>query len=286
MRNGIKGIVINVLSVAMAASAVALVVANAEMISTKAQGGWKFFFGGTKAETETTTAMSDTQTQENDTTTQKNSDIVFNNVEYGKLNETLEATDDYFENIMFLGDSRTDALAAYNLIPSYNTFAVQGINHVDYMSHTFTDALTGVTGNIFTILQNRQPKIVYIALGVNGVGFMDDKTFVEKFEMLVDKVIEATPNSKIIIQAILPVEEEHFTYTGKLLTNEAIDYMNTNLLDIASSRKLFYIDFTALMKDADNDLSSEYDSSDGLHYNFKGYELVVKQIKKHAIDVE
>lgn len=208
----------------------------------------------------------------------------YNNVASGKLEETSYVKSDYFENTLFLGDSRTVALKNNGFIAEENTFAVNGISHLSFLTYEFTDSVTGVTGDIFTIVKARKPERIYVALGVNGVAFIDKSTFAQKYNELIDGLMAASPDSIIVIQCILPVNESTYTGTNKNLNNGNIDAMNKELLRIAEEKEVFYLDISDAMKDSNNQLLSVYDSGDGIHFSFTGYSVVYDGICRHGVD--
>lgn len=208
----------------------------------------------------------------------------YDNVTSGKLSETKYVSDDYFDNALFLGDSRTVALQANSFIPKKNTFAVNGISHVTYLTQQFTDEVTGVTGDVFSIVKKRKPDKIYVALGVNGVAFIEKNTFLSRYEELIDGLMEASPESKIIIQCILPVNENNYTGGNPNLNNNTIDNMNRELLRLAERKGIFYLDISYVLKDENNRLATTYDSGDGLHFSFTGYSAVYDGICRHGID--
>ena len=208
----------------------------------------------------------------------------YNNVTLGKLSETTYVKEDYFDNTLFLGDSRTVALQANGFIKAENTFAVNGISHISFLTQEFTDSVTGVTGDIFSIVRERKPDRIYVALGVNGVAFIEKSTFISRYEELIDGLMEASPESKIIVQCILPVSETNYTGGNPNLNNQNIDAMNAELLSLAERKGIFYLDIAYLLKDADNGLAAVYDSGDGLHFSFTGYSTVYDGICRHGVD--
>ena len=208
----------------------------------------------------------------------------YNNVTSGKLSETKYVSDDYFNNAVFLGDSRTVALQTKGFIPRKNTFAVNGISHVSFLTQQFTDDVTGVTGDIFSIVRERKPDKIYVALGVNGVAFIDKKTFLNRYEELIDGLMTASPESRIIVQCILPVNEQNYTGGNLNLNNNTIDNMNKELLNLAERKGILYLDISYLLKDENNRLAAVYDSGDGLHFSFTGYSTVYDGICRHGVD--
>ncbi len=208
----------------------------------------------------------------------------YDNVSCGRLEETKYVSSDYFDNTLFLGDSRTVALSSNGFIKSQNTFAVNGISHVTFLTQQFTDSVTGVTGDIYSIVKQRKPDRIYVALGVNGVAYIDKNTFLDKYEQLIDGLMKASPESRIIIQCILPVNEENYTGGNPNLNNKNIDAMNAELLNLAERKEIYYLDLSYILKNENNSLASIYDNGDGLHFSFTGYSAVYDGICRHGVD--
>lgn len=190
--------------------------------------------------------------------------------------------DSYFDNCVFIGDSRTIGLQNVNVIPTENIFAVNGISHVAYQSHYFSDTTTGSYGTIGTILSARQPEYIYVALGINGVGFMDADSFMEQYQTLINTIIVNAPNSNIIIESIIPVSN-YYEQNNPTLTNAKIDTINDHLLILATELDLKYLNVSEVFTDDfNNGLSSLYDSGDGLHFNETGIRAIIDYIKTHS----
>lgn len=208
----------------------------------------------------------------------------YNNVASGKLNRTQRVDDDYFDNTVFMGDSRTVAMQALNLIAPEDTFAVNGINHIDYMSQKFYDQVTGVNGTIFDIVAQRQPEKIYVALGVNGVAFMQKSTFLETYIEMIERLMKASPNSKIIIESILPVNEETYNRGNPNMNNVIVDDMNRELLNLVNIKEIYYLDLSEVLKDENNRLASKYDCGDGIHFTNEGYEAIYNEMCYYGVD--
>lgn len=213
-----------------------------------------------------------------------NTNNKYNNVAAGKLNRTQEVDEDYFDNTIFIGDSRTVAMQVLGLIDAEDTFAVDGINHVDYMSNVFYDEVTGINGTIFEIVEKRRPDKIYVALGVNGVAFMQKAVFLEKYIEMIERLMEAAPNSKIIIESILPVNEETYSRGNPNMNNVNIDDMNRELLNLVNIKEIYYLDISNVLKDENNRLADKYDCGDGIHFTNAGYEAVYYEMCHYGVD--
>ena len=210
-------------------------------------------------------------------------EAVYNIKQYGKLEKKECVPDDYFDTAVFLGDSRTVSLMKTGYIPIENTFAVNGISHIEYIDYIFTDSTTGKTGTIYDILSARKPEKIFIALGINGVAYTDHDTFLDTYDRLIKKIQSASPDSIIVIQSMLPVNEKTYTGSNKNLTNELIDYMNGELLDYATNHRLYFLDFSDELKGDDNNTKSEYDYGDGLHFNTYANDVIYDNMCRYGV---
>ncbi len=212
--------------------------------------------------------------------------------------------EDYLQNCLFLGDSRTLGLADAGLLPAENVFAENGINPVDYLDTVWEveqpeaaeeetaaeeapaeEAAEEPAGKtIDQIAAERKPDRIYIALGVNGVGFMNTADMNEALTTLIERLLEASPDSDIIIQSVLPVNES--TIGDDALTNGAITQYNIELMNLATQCNVYYLDASTAMVDEKGNLKAEYDAGDGLHFNADGNQTILTQILNHPVPEE
>lgn len=241
--------------------------------------GAYFIFGEKKMEKYINTH---TQAELPSTTTQQNTTESTEAEPSTLLLPTSEADDSYFDDMIFLGDSRTVAMEQYGYIKAENTFAENGINHQAFQHRTFTDTVSQTVGTYADIIQARQPGKVYVALGINGVAFMEESLFMEEYATLIDTIKEASPNSKIIIQSILPVKNFQ-THSSAHMTNESIDYYNGLLLNLAEEKEVYFLNLAPELKTTENELNSIYDTGDGLHFKQETYDVILQYIKTHQV---
>ena len=204
------------------------------------------------------------------------------NIDSYYLTENGPCSYDYLDSMVFLGDSRVVAMETLGHIRSDNTFAEVGISLSAFRNKAFYYRKLGYDMKITKILAHKQPKIVYIALGVNGVGYVENDQFIEDYSELIDDILEASPNSEIIIQSILPVGSAQEAKLPKL-NNDNIDAVNLLLMKLAFEKDVYYLDVASVMKQADNTLADEYDDGGGLHFTSRTYDVIMNYIKNHPI---
>ena len=198
------------------------------------------------------------------------------------LDENGPCSYDYIDSMVFLGDSRVVAMETLGHIRSDNTFAEVGISLSAFRNKAFYYPYYGTDMKITKILAHKKPKIVYIALGVNGVGYVDNDAFINDYSELIDDILEVSPDSKIIIQSILPVGAAEEAKLPKL-NNDNIDAVNLLLMQLAFEKDVYYLDVASVMKQADNTLAEEYDDGGGLHFTSRAYDVIMNYIKNHPI---
>ena len=139
----------------------------------------------------------------------------------------------YLGETTFIGDSRTNGLLTYQLLPPEQVFAIDGSTQKTIREDAFIQLEPG--GEYLTVeeaVAERQPSRILIAFGVNAIPLMTDEEFMEEYDILVDQLVAVSPDSKIVIQSILPVANWKYLEMPSL-TNENIDYHNALLEDYA-----------------------------------------------------
>ena len=166
---------------------------------------------------------------------------------------------------LFIGDSRTVALADYATIEDANFFATVGMTVYNVWNTRVSIPQIGkVTLN--ELLNDKQYDIIYIMLGVNELGYAFDKT-VGRYEALVETVQTLQPDAVVILMANIHVTSER-SESDPYINNPAIDRFNEATSRLADSRTVFYLDANSLFDDADGNLAAEK-SADSAHLKAK-----------------
>lgn len=188
--------------------------------------------------------------------------------------------DDYLNSITYIGDSRFVGMLEYG-IDQANIFAKSGLNHKQALTQDFVELPNGKDATLVEALEYGYNDIILINFGVNGAGWFGDSEFVSSYNELLDIIVANTEDVVIVIQSILPIAQS-YEYKENGFPNDRIDYLNEYLLDIALERGFYYLDSSSVLKDNNNFLSTQY-TNDGLHFNSKGYELLLQHMKEYTI---
>lgn len=198
------------------------------------------------------------------------------------LGETEDMGQEYIDKFVFLGDSTTNGLAAYGIVDEKQVWTPE--NGTLTLNRWSIDAIRyrddGTQLSIVDAVTKKQPEYMLITLGVNGVSFMDEEYFTSEYTNLVNAIKEASPNTKIILNAIYPVAKS-YKYI-KDISNEKIDAANTWIEKIAENTGVKFLNSTCLLKDGDGALVEGYDNGDGIHLNADSYKMVIDYVRTHG----
>lgn len=201
------------------------------------------------------------------------------------LAETADAGQDYQDAIVFYGDSNTNGLRLHELLPGgYNTAQIwTPMSGTLTLSRWNIDKIvypeTWTEMDVTEAMALKKPEYLLINLGMNGVSFMDEDYFTETYAAMVDALLSASPDTKLILSSIYPVADG---YLGGDLTNERIDAANGWILQLAEGKGLRYLDVQSILKGPDGDLPEDFHDGNGFHLTAEKYQDVLTYIRTHA----
>lgn len=117
-----------------------------------------------------------------------------------------------------------------------------------------------------------KPRKIFVMIGVNDLWHQKNtpEQIVENYETIFSYLKTETPNSKIYIQNLLPVNSVEFQ--GFKPSNQEIAWLNQELKKISEKFNYQYIDLHSKFVNAQGELNTLY-TYDGVHLNGKGYIL-------------
>ena len=178
-------------------------------------------------------------------------------------------SEDWFDDAVFVGNSRTQGLLLYTGI-SAKSYADVGLTvETVFTSAVFPDpddAENKVTA--VDALKKGDYHKVYLMFGINELGWQSEDAFLNKYGSLIDSIRESHPDVQIYVQSILPVCESKIS--GKsYLTNSRISSFNTRLQQMATDKSAFYLDVASAVADENGALPADA-STDGIHMQKDG----------------
>ncbi|MCQ2425722.1 MAG: GDSL-type esterase/lipase family protein [Lachnospiraceae bacterium] len=208
------------------------------------------------------------------------------------LHETEKAGDDYLDGVIFLGDSRTYGFQAYN---KWYHFLKDGENTKQVWTpknHTITlyEVLErrncwilypdeGIELPLEECLRKKQPKVMVIALGINGIGYLTEEVFKTEYGKVIEAIRTESPDTKIILSAILPLTKTCVSDNNS--NNYNICLGNIYIAQLAQMYGAKYLDVWSAFADGDGCLPEQYNGGDGLHLTGEAYVKLVDYIVTH-----
>lgn len=178
-----------------------------------------------------------------------------------------KAPQGYFEDALFVGDSRTVGLKEYGNIEGADFFATEGMSVYSIYKETVNVGNSGAV-SFKTLIQSKKYGKVYIMLGINEIGYKLTDT-AAKFKKLINTIKKYQPDAIIYIEANLHVSSE-LSKSDRIFNNSRINNYNNLLAEIADNRDIFYIDANEIFDDKSGGLGEEY-TSDNIHIMGKYY---------------
>ncbi len=202
------------------------------------------------------------------------------------LKETADAGQKYIDKIVFLGDSTTYGLRKYEMLKDgFNTTQVWTpksgtltLSNVSFATIVYPETNEEIT--IKEAVTRKKPEYLVITLGVNGVSFMGEDYFKSEYKKMLESVIDASPDTKIICQSIFPVARS-YTVLNKI-NNDKIRAANKWIVEVADEVGVKFIDTYSVLCDAEGWLPEAYQNGDGIHLNTQSFTLELNNIRTHA----
>lgn len=174
---------------------------------------------------------------------------------------------DNFQDVLFIGDSRTVGLYEYGQIREADVFADSGMTVFNlWDSEAFVSSKE--QKYLEQILMERQYQMIHLMLGINELGYSMQQ-IVKKYGEAVEKIQRMQPNAKIVLGANLHVTSEH-SVKSNIYNNNRINELNNDIQRIAEERDCYFIDVNEIFDDGQGNLSEKY-STDGSHILGKYY---------------
>lgn len=188
----------------------------------------------------------------------------------------------YFDDAVFIGDSRTVGMQDYSGLDNAHFFAKTGMNVYDILEDKFiTDPKTGDEVSVAHMLKNYRYGKIYFMVGINELGTGNTGTFQKAYERVLRKFRKWQPDAVIYIQGIIPVSKEKAS-GDEIFNNININDKNVAIAQLADGKDIFYLDVSKKLTDKGGYLKADY-TFDEVHMYAQYYELWTNFLMKHAV---
>lgn len=192
--------------------------------------------------------------------------------------------DSYFDDAVFIGDSRTVGMYEYGGLEETSTFyASTGLT----IYKMFDSKIVAVPGQkkkitVEEALSEKQFAKIYLMIGINEMGTGTVESFMKAYGEAVQHLQQLQPDAVIYLQAIMKVTTER-SGQGDYITNEGIEARNEEIAKLADDEKIFYLDVNPLICDETGGMVASY-TYDGVHLKAQYIPIWLDFLKEHAVE--
>lgn len=152
-----------------------------------------------------------------------------------------------FKDDVFLGDSQTEGLAAYQLVNEKSVVAEKG------------KTVNKAFGDIATI-KFLSPKKVYLLFGLNDLlNYINISDFIKDYSKLIDEIQEVLPKTEIYVQSVMPAREDIIA-NQPLYSKARNQEANDKLKKLCKEKDITFVDIKSILEKNQN-----LYEPDGLH---------------------
>lgn len=190
-------------------------------------------------------------------------------------------TVDYFDDAVFIGDSRTHGLLEYAGWDNTTFYAETGLTIYNIFEKEICE-IPGEKGK-FTIeeaLEKVKFGKIYIMVGINELGKGGTKAFFEQYTKVIARIRELQPYAIIYIQGIMNVSEKQ--NEDPIFNNININDKNAAIAVLANGIDIFYLDCNPDIMDENGFMPSEY-TTDGIHVKAQYLPIWEDFLLRHAV---
>ena len=192
--------------------------------------------------------------------------------------------DSYFDDAVFIGDSRTVGMYEYGGLEETSTFyASTGLT----IYKMFDSAIVPVPGQkkkitVEEALSEKQFAKIYLMIGINEMGTGTVESFMKAYGEAVQHLQELQPDAVIYLQAIMKVTTGR-SGQGDYINNEGIEARNAEIAKLADDQKIFFLDVNPEICDETGGMVASY-TYDGVHLKAQYIPIWLDFLKEHAVE--
>lgn len=185
-------------------------------------------------------------------------------------------SDAWFNDVLFIGDSRTVGLRDYARSGNAEYFCSVGLTVFSVLKDdTKASDKNFSKQTLESLLSSKSYGKIFISLGINECGY-STSSLINAYSKLINRVRELQPNAKIILQGIITVTKKYAGSRDYFKPNH-INAINERIKGLSNGSTIFYIDANPYFTDSDGYLYTDV-TGDGCHFTGKYYREWAKWI--------
>ncbi len=191
---------------------------------------------------------------------------------------------DALSRVTFFGDSTTAHLAVRGGVPrsrvwsgAASTVLFESVNKQKCV-HLSSE---GLDLTLYEAVKRKKPEILVITVGVSGgAGVLPRERFVETYRTMLSSVKRANPETKLLVQSILPLSDRSVKHY-KHLTKASVTEANRWIQALCAEMNIPYLDTHSALCDPETGyLKAEYQNDEYMHLTKAAYAVVLQTIRE------
>ncbi|MBQ7839505.1 MAG: acylhydrolase [Lachnospiraceae bacterium] len=191
--------------------------------------------------------------------------------------------EEYFDDALFIGDSRTQGMFEYGGLQNRATFYCKtSLTVYDLFKHAkaFIREDDGKK-TLEQALTEHQFGKIYLMLGINELGTGTHESFFEEYARAVFKIRELQPDAIIFVQSIMRVGSQK-NASDSIFNNLNINIRNVEIATLEDEQNIFYLDVNEVLCDENGNLHDDW-TYDQIHLKAKYYQVWKDYLLEHGI---
>lgn len=178
---------------------------------------------------------------------------------------SLPIEDSWFDDALFIGDSRMEDLKNYARLGGADYFCTVGMSVFNCYKQKTSD-VGYAKQSLESLLTTKKYGKVFVALGINEVGYPHE-SHQKAYARLVGMIRQTQPDALIFLEGIIPVSRR-YAAKGDGLSPSNIRIFNERIASFANGTDIFYLDSSSTFADEEGYLRDGL-ASDGCHFYLK-----------------
>ena len=194
----------------------------------------------------------------------------------------IQYYNDYFDDAVFIGDSRIVGMNDYSGLTNATFFAKTGLTVYNLLDDEFVkDPSTGKNVSVSYMMQNYKYKKIYLMVGINELGTGGTQRFADAYKDVLKKFRKWQPDAVIYVQSIMGVSPKK-DQKDPVFNNTNIRDKNYAISKLTDGIHIFYLNIQEIYEDKNHDLAQEL-TFDDVHLYAQHYDKWVDYLKTHAV---
>lgn len=188
-------------------------------------------------------------------------------------------TEDYFNDAVFIGDSRTVGISEYSGIENATFLCKTSLTIYDYDKPKIS--YNNEKTSIQDVLEQEQFGKIYLMVGINECSYGTPESFYELYREVIEDIRKLQPEALIFIESNLLVTQSK-SDSDQGITNENISSRNELIATLANQKDTFYVDINQSSLCENGALLPEF-TWDQIHIKAQYYTVWKDFLLEHGI---